>query len=200
MFGELTHSPPIQPYRRVVTILIHNDYVNYTSQHLTRQFVDLTNVERHIEIYEIPQQVMGIPKPVSRSLAQALISSFSDNNSCCSLVTWPAVSTLPSLDPILSTVCESVPFNLGNSSSLKKHKINVSNGFRWSSYLFNQCLQAFGQPDFGVDPYLTLRTSVHDRSHLLRWCMGWLSGGPIACCCGHPRASRAHLLSCLRVA
>ncbi|KAL4205600.1 hypothetical protein AB4K20DRAFT_1963925 [Rhizopus microsporus] len=30
--------------------------------------------------------------------------------------------------------------------------------------------------------------------------MGWLPGRPIACRCGHPHASRAHLLSCLRVA
>ncbi|KAG0930507.1 hypothetical protein G6F32_011974 [Rhizopus arrhizus] len=42
--------------------------------------------------------------------------------------------------------------------------------------------------------------TVYDRSRLVRWRMGWLPGRPIACRCGHPHASRAHLLSCLQVA
>ncbi|ORE06461.1 hypothetical protein BCV72DRAFT_335919 [Rhizopus microsporus var. microsporus] len=56
------------------------------------------------------------------------------------------------------------------------------------------------RPYHGVDPILTLPMSVYDRSRLLRWRMGWLPGRPIACRCGHSHASRAHLLSCLRVA
>lgn len=56
------------------------------------------------------------------------------------------------------------------------------------------------RPYHCVDPILTIPMSVYDRSRLLRWRMGWLPGRPIACRCGHPHASRAHLLSCLRVA
>ncbi|KAG1043810.1 hypothetical protein G6F43_011575 [Rhizopus delemar] len=56
------------------------------------------------------------------------------------------------------------------------------------------------RPYLGVDPILTLPMTVYDRSRLVRWRMGWLPGRPIACRCGHPHASRAHLLSCLRVA
>ncbi|KAG1461825.1 hypothetical protein G6F46_004607 [Rhizopus delemar] len=56
------------------------------------------------------------------------------------------------------------------------------------------------RPYLGVDPILTLPMTVYDRSRLVRWRMGWLPRRPIACRCGHPHASRAHLLSCLRVA
>ncbi|KAG1208622.1 hypothetical protein G6F69_007064 [Rhizopus microsporus] len=108
-------------------------------------------------------------------------------------------ATLLPIGPSLSTVCESASFNLSNSSSLKKHKINF---FEWLSMVIiplQPAPSSIGQPDLGVDSYLTLRMCVHDRSRLLRWRMGWLSGSPIACC-GHPHVSRAHLLSCFRVA
>jgi hypothetical protein len=56
------------------------------------------------------------------------------------------------------------------------------------------------RPVLGVDPLLTLPMTVWERSRVLRWKMGWLPARPIACRCGHPHASRNHLLQCLNVA
>ncbi|KAG1444258.1 hypothetical protein G6F56_010375 [Rhizopus delemar] len=56
------------------------------------------------------------------------------------------------------------------------------------------------RPYLGIDPILLIPMSVYDRSRILRWRMGWLPGRPRQCRCGHPQASRSHLLSCLRVA
>ena len=56
------------------------------------------------------------------------------------------------------------------------------------------------RPVLGVDPILVLPMSVWERSRLLRWKMGWLPARPVPCRCGHPHASRNHLLSCLSVA
>jgi hypothetical protein len=56
------------------------------------------------------------------------------------------------------------------------------------------------RPSLGVDPILTLPMTTWERSRLLRWKMGWLPARPIACRCGHPHASRQHLLVCLDVA
>ncbi|KAK4513561.1 uncharacterized protein ATC70_005565 [Mucor velutinosus] len=38
------------------------------------------------------------------------------------------------------------------------------------------------------------------HSWLCRWKMGWLPARPVPCQCGHPHASRHHLLSCLSMA
>jgi hypothetical protein len=55
------------------------------------------------------------------------------------------------------------------------------------------------RPTLGVDPILYLPMSLHSRSRLRRWRMGWLSARPIACRCGAPHASRSHLILCLDV-
>lgn len=52
----------------------------------------------------------------------------------------------------------------------------------------------------GIDPILILPMTLWERSRLVRWKMGWLPARPIACRCGHPHASRNHLLLCLSVA
>jgi exonuclease III len=56
------------------------------------------------------------------------------------------------------------------------------------------------RPTIAVDPLLTLPMTTWERSRILRWKMGWLPARPIACRCGHPHASRQHLLACLNVA
>lgn len=56
------------------------------------------------------------------------------------------------------------------------------------------------RPTIVVDPLLTLPMNTWERSRILRWKMGWLPARPIACRCGHPHASRQHLLACLQVA
>jgi hypothetical protein len=56
------------------------------------------------------------------------------------------------------------------------------------------------RPTLGVDPVLYLPMSLHSRSRLRRWRMGWLPARPIACHCGAPHATRSHLILCLDVA
>lgn len=51
-----------------------------------------------------------------------------------------------------------------------------------------------------VDPILCLPMTIWERSRLLRWKMGWIGARPKPCRCGHPHASRNHLLDCLAVA
>jgi hypothetical protein len=61
-------------------------------------------------------------------------------------------------------------------------------------------LLAACRPTLGIDPVLYLPMSLHSRSRLRRWRMGWLPGRPIACRCGTPHATRSHLILCLDVA
>ncbi|KAG0852483.1 hypothetical protein G6F16_013877 [Rhizopus arrhizus] len=56
------------------------------------------------------------------------------------------------------------------------------------------------RPSIGIDGMFFIPMLLSDRSRILRWRMGWLPARPIDCSCGPIHASRAHLLSCLRVA
>jgi hypothetical protein len=126
-------------------------------------------------------------------------------NSARQTFQWPRLLDSSELWEALPNVNDAAKLRMVNEAGfIRSHAIEarqlihdaiLNNPERAPPVLLSAC-----RPTIGADPVLYLPMSLHSRSRLRRWRMGWLPGRPIACRCGAPHATRSHLIHCLNVA
>lgn len=115
-------------------------------------------------------------------------------------ICYPPGSTTDAIAPRYDSIRAWLDSPQGNNlkeviSNFRKHNFQMLLNKPNPPVLLSAC-----RPQLRVDPILILPMDNWLRSRLCRWRMGWLPARPVPCRCGHPHASRNHLLSCLSVA